>query len=90
MSLIFVKHFIVRVVVLVFDFLLSCHNWLSSLHLQMETNVSGIGDPSLKRLLATEERHSLRNGMYPAFFSNEVISSSSYLVLQLESIACFS
>ncbi|XP_024638456.1 ethylene-responsive transcription factor RAP2-7 isoform X3 [Medicago truncatula] len=38
---------------------------------KMETNVSGIGDPSLKRLLATEERHSLWNGMYPAFFSNE-------------------
>jgi len=56
----------------------------------METNVSGIGDPSLKRLLATEERHSLWNGMYPAFFSNEVISPSSYLVLQLEPIAYFS
>ena len=56
----------------------------------MEANVSGIGDPSLKRLLETEERRSLWNGMYPVFFSNEVILPSNYLVLQLESIAYFS
>jgi AP2-like factor (euAP2 lineage) len=46
--------------------------------LQMETNVLGTGNPSLKRLLVTEERHSLWNDMYPAFFPNEVISLSSF------------
>ncbi|CAJ2654317.1 unnamed protein product [Trifolium pratense] len=38
---------------------------------RMETNVLGTGNPSLKRLLVTEEHHSLSNGMYPAFFPNE-------------------
>jgi AP2-like factor (euAP2 lineage) len=54
------------------------NNWLGSLDLQMETNVLGTGNPSLKRLLVTEERHSLWNDMYPAFFPNEVISLSSF------------
>ncbi|CAI8616498.1 unnamed protein product [Vicia faba] len=38
---------------------------------RMETNVSGIGNSSLKRLLVTEEHHSLRNDTYPGFFPNE-------------------
>ncbi|CAK8576132.1 unnamed protein product [Lathyrus sativus] len=38
---------------------------------RMETNISGIGNSSLKRLLVTEERHSIRNDMYPGFFPNE-------------------
>jgi AP2-like factor (euAP2 lineage) len=54
------------------------NNWLGSLDLQMETNVLGTGNPSLKRLLVTEERYSLWNDMYPAFFPNEVISLSSF------------
>ncbi|KAH1115976.1 hypothetical protein AAZX31_11G143000 [Glycine max] len=37
----------------------------------METNVSsGIGNPSLKRMVATEDRPSLWNGMSPNFFPN--------------------
>ncbi|GAU14627.1 hypothetical protein TSUD_96910 [Trifolium subterraneum] len=38
---------------------------------RMETNVLGTGNPSLKRLLVTEERHSPWNDMYPDFFPNE-------------------
>ncbi|XP_027346039.1 ethylene-responsive transcription factor RAP2-7 isoform X2 [Abrus precatorius] len=39
---------------------------------RMETNVnSGIGNPFLKRLVVTEERPSVWNGMYPSFFPNE-------------------
>ncbi|XP_058729852.1 ethylene-responsive transcription factor RAP2-7-like isoform X2 [Vicia villosa] len=38
---------------------------------RMETNVSGIGNSSIKRLLVTEERHSSRNDMHPGFFPNE-------------------
>jgi len=48
----------------------------------METNVSsGIGNPSLKRMVATEDRPSLWNGMSPNFFPNGVI--------HLTLIACF-
>ena len=50
---------------------------LGSLYLQMETNVNSvIGNPSLKRLVATEEHPSVWNGTYPSFFPNEVISLS--------------
>lgn len=46
---------------------------MSSLYLQMETNNidSVIGDPTLRRLVVTEERRAW-NGIYPSFFSNEV------------------
>ncbi|KAH1142060.1 hypothetical protein AAZX31_12G070000 [Glycine max] len=38
---------------------------------KMETNVnSGIGNPSLKRMVVTEDRPSLWNGMSPNFFPN--------------------
>lgn len=52
----------------------SNHNWHGSLYLQMETNVnSGVGNPSLKRLVVSEDCPSVWNGMCPSFFPNEVI-----------------
>ncbi|XP_058723267.1 APETALA2-like protein 1 isoform X2 [Vicia villosa] len=44
---------------------------------RMETNVSGISNSSLKRLLVTEEHRSFRNDMYPGFFPNEIHSGFS-------------
>ena len=46
---------------------------MGSLYLQMDTNVNSvIGDPSLKRLVVTEERPAVWNASYSSFFPNEV------------------
>lgn len=74
---------------------------IGSLNLQMETSANSvIGDPSLKRMVVTEERPSVWNATYSSFFPNEVsslptlsLSGSHFtaysLVLRLECIAYF-
>lgn len=53
--------------------LISGYNRVGPLYLQMETNINSvIGDPSLKRLVVTEERPSVWNATYSSFFPNEV------------------
>lgn len=50
---------------------------LDSLYLQIENHVNSvIGNSSSKRLVVTDERPSVWNGMHPSFFPNEVISLS--------------